>query len=231
MKYTLRMASFWFVLGAVCLCSAPGLQAQSANASQHKPGISSFTALTGANTGCGYSTGEAPIAPVPSPKGSRRSNGASREPSLVLISGHDSREDRKDSERAEIVGLWKFQFVAEGNSGMPPDGAVIDQGFVTWHRDGTEIMNSGRPPITSNFCMGVWRQTRRGTYKLNHFALSWDTNGTTFVGPANIREEVVLDESEDSYSGIFTIDQYAPDGTTPLAHITGQVTATRIKAD
>jgi len=128
------------------------------------------------------------------------------------------------------VGLWKFQFVAEGNSGIP-DGTVIDQGFATWHRDGTEIMKSGRPPITGSFCMGVWKQTTRGTFKLNHFALSWDTNGTTFVGPANLREEVVLDESEDSYTGTFTIDQFGPDGTTVLAHITGQVTATRIKAD
>jgi hypothetical protein len=231
MKYTLKMASFWLVLGAVCLCSAQGLQAQAAKASPHKPGINSFAALTGANTGCGYSMGEAPIAPVPLPKGSRRSDGTSREPSLVLISGHDRREDREDSERAEIVGLWKFQFVAEGNSGTPPDGVVIDQGFATWHRDGTEIMNSGRPPITSNFCMGVWKQTSRDTYKLNHFALSWDASGTNFVGPANIREEVVLDESENSYSGNFTIDQYAPDGTTLLAHIAGKVTATRITAD
>ena len=231
MKNTLKMASFWFVLGAVCLCSAQGLRAQSAKPSPHKPGINSLTAFTGAMTGCGYSTGETPIAPVPSPGGSRRSNGAPRQPSLLLISGHDSWDDGEGSDRAEIVGLWKFQFVAEGNSGMPPDGAVIDQGFATWHRDGTEIINSGRPPITGSFCMGVWKQTTRGIYKVNHFALSWAPNGTTFVGPANLREEVVLDESEDSYSGTFTIDQYGPDGTTLLAHITGQVTATRIKAD
>ena len=39
-------------------------------------------------------------------------------------------------------------------------------------------MNSGRPPITGNFCMGAWTQTEEGAHKLNHFALSWDPTGT-----------------------------------------------------
>jgi len=52
-----------------------------------------------------------------------------------------------------IVGFWKVTFVAQGNPGIP-DGAVIDFGYAQWHGDGTEILNSSRPPATGNFCLG-----------------------------------------------------------------------------
>src|ERR1700691_6716166 len=73
-----------------------------------------------------------------------------------------------------IVGMWHVMFTAEGNSEGPPDGTPIDNALVVWHAEGTEIMNSGRPPQDGNFCMGVWEQTGRFTYKLNHFA--WFAN-------------------------------------------------------
>jgi hypothetical protein len=76
--------------------------------------------------------------------------------------------------------------------------------------------------------MGVWKKTGQSSYKLNHFALSWDPTGKTLIGPANIREEVVLDGHENSYSGTF--DQYDTEGHL-LAHISGLVTAQRITAD
>jgi hypothetical protein len=90
--------------------------------------------------------------------------------------------------------------------------------------------------------MGVWKQTGHSTYKLNHFALSWafdastpstvpGTGGADFVGPANIREEIIVDHSGNSYRGNFILIQYEPDGTTVAATITGTVTATRITAD
>lgn len=120
---------------------------------------------------------------------------------------------------ASIVGLWKFSFVAEGNSEIP-DGVVIDSGYVTWHADGTELMNSGRAPMTGSFCMGVWKRVGR-TYKLNHYALSWDPNGTNLVGPANIRERVRVDPGNNSYSGTFTLDQYDTSGNV-LIHIRGK---------
>jgi hypothetical protein len=125
-----------------------------------------------------------------------------------------------------IVGFWKAKFVAEGNSPGPPDGTVIDSPFVQWHDDGTEIMNSTRAPDTQSFCMGIWHRTGKSTYQLNHFALSFDSN-ENFVGPAQIREDVTLDKKGDQYTGTFTIDQYDPAGNV-LAHVAGQVTATRI---
>ena len=131
------------------------------------------------------------------------------------------------SHSAAIVGLWRVSFLAKGNQGIP-DGAPIDEGYVTWHGDGTELMNSGRPPMTGSFCMGVWKQVGPATYKLNHVALSWDPTGTVFVGPASIRETVTVDRSGNHYSGTFTLIQYSLDETTELAHITGIIRATRV---
>jgi hypothetical protein len=141
-----------------------------------------------------------------------------------------AREDDKDRDHdAAIVGMWKVQFMSEGTTGIPDD-TVVESGYAQWHSDGTEIMNSGlRPPATSNFCLGVWKKTGRSTYKLNHFALSWDTSNT-FVGPANIREEVTLDAQRNSFSGTFTIDQFDKNGNT-LAHIVGKINAQRVTAD
>lgn len=229
MKSKFRMAGFWLVLGTVCLCPAQRLWAQSANVLASASGSNNQPGLTGASIGCGYSMGEAPTAPSRPQQKSDQAEGRFRQPSLLLISGHNDENSDEDSDRDAIVGLWKVKFVSEGSSGIP-DGTVIDDGYATWHRDGTEIMNSGRPPITGNFCMGVWKQTRRGTYKLNHFALSWNTDGTILIGPANIREEVVLDRSENNYVGTFTIDQF-DNNEHIVAHISGTVTAQRITAD
>ena len=129
-----------------------------------------------------------------------------------------------------IVGLWKFRFVSKGSTGIP-DGAEIDAGYVTWHADGTELMNSGRAPKTGSFCMGAWRQTGSRSFKLNHYALSWDEMGASFVGPANIREQVTVDRTGRSYSGTFALTQYSIDETTVLAQVKGVVTATRVTAD
>src|SRR5258707_1710998 len=136
---------------------------------------------------------------------------------------------RDDDNDAAIVGMWKVQFVSEGTNGIP-DGTMIDSAYAQWHSDGTEIMNSGRPPITSSFCLGVWKKTGESTYKLNPFALSWDPSGTVFVGPANIRENVTLNAQGNSFSGTFTIDQFDTNGNT-LAHIVGKINGQRVTAD
>lgn len=138
--------------------------------------------------------------------------------------------DAASEQSAGIVGLWDVKFVSAGTSGIP-DGTVIDQAYVTWHSDGTEIMNSGRPAISSNFCMGVWKQIGQRGFKLNHFAKAWDMDtGKTFVGPANIKEDVTLNKFGDSYHGTFTLTQYDTNGNV-LAHITGTLTGVRITVD
>jgi hypothetical protein len=133
------------------------------------------------------------------------------------------------SENADaIVGFWQVTLTAKGNPG-PPDGTVIDKGFSQWHSDGTEILNSSRPPVTQSFCLGVWKKVSPGHYKLNHFPISWDQN-SNLVGVANIREEVTLSSDGKTFTGTFTIDQFDQSGNL-LVHIIGVVSATRITVD
>jgi len=151
--------------------------------------------------------------------------------------GRDSGED------ASIVGLWQFVFISTGNDVEPfliKDGDQLDAGYAQWHSDETEIMNSSRDPATSSFCLGTWKRTGNRTYKLNHFALSWDNTGrlctpegtasSCFAGPANIREEIVLDRRGNSYTGTVTIDQYDAQNHW-MFRLTGTVSARRITAD
>jgi hypothetical protein len=126
-----------------------------------------------------------------------------------------------------IVGFWKVEFLSKDNTGIP-DGAVLDSAFAQWHSDGTEIMNSSRAPETQSFCLGVWTKTKPSRYKLNHFAISW-ANGA-LLGPGNIRENVVLSQDGNSFTGTFTIDQYDQQGNL-LVHLTGQLEAKRITVD
>ena len=166
-----------------------------------------------------------------------------------------------------ITGLWRFDFTAEGDVGtsappnaLPfPNGTPVDAGFVTWHDDGTELMNSGRTPASGSFCMGAWKQIGPHTYRLNHWALSWIPDyhpGMTdswsqipggldemfkAFGPTNIQETITLDADGDSYKGTFRLTQYVNDGTktpiydtqgAPVAFvIVGSVSATRVTVD
>jgi hypothetical protein len=116
-----------------------------------------------------------------------------------------------------IAGLYEVTMTAEGNgpTGLP-DGTPVDHAYVSWHADGNEIMNSGRPAGDANFCMGTWAQTGVRTYMLNHFMLSWaqtvNADGTdidnAFVGPASIQETVTLSRDGSSYTGTFVLTQY-----------------------
>ena len=131
-----------------------------------------------------------------------------------------------------IVGMWRFVMVTPTPSGVP---ALVDDGYAQWHPDGTEMQNSGlHPPMTSNFCMGVWQQTGPRTYQLNHFPLAWDSTGTNPANPIQITMTVKLTDN-DHFSGSFTIKVYNWDGTElinatgpPVAVIKGSVTATRV---
>ena len=145
---------------------------------------------------------------------------------LTTAAGHgDGRGYVNPLQKLEpITGLYRFTFTVQGN--------VADQGFVTWHADGTEIMNSGKPPVTQSFCMGAWTQTGPRTYRLNHWALNWDATGQTFVGPVNIRENITLAPGNNSYSGDFTLTQYTPDGKQPIGPtVHGTTTAMRVSAN
>ena len=135
-------------------------------------------------------------------------------------------------DRPGIVGMWRFQLLA-------PNGAVVDDGYAQWHSDGTEIQNSGlHAPITSSFCLGVWKQVGPNTYKLNHFPLGWDPTGQSPANAIQLTETVNLTD-KNHITGTFTINVYvwtttdslnvAPGG--PVATVTGTITATRVTID
>jgi hypothetical protein len=140
-----------------------------------------------------------------------------------------------NSENDGIVGMWHVTLTAQGNEIGPPDGTPLDNALVTWHSDGTELMNSARPPQDGDFCMGVWEKKGK-TYRLNHFA--WLANDTANspsgignpTGPTRIREEVTLSPDKKHYTGTFTLDAYDTAGT-QIAHIVGVIAATRITLD
>jgi len=155
--------------------------------------------------------------------------------------GQFLRTRQDDDDVAPIVGLWKVTMTAKGNQAIP-DGALIDEGYVQWHSDGTEIMNSNRDPATSNFCLGVWKQVGRNSYALNHFALPWIASSwkdpsapvaAAPLGPVRIEMTVTVSPFNDTYKGKFTLTQYGTDETTvlPPTPISGVVTGKRVRLD
>jgi hypothetical protein len=137
--------------------------------------------------------------------------------SLLQASEHESDEP--------IVGFWRVTAVAKGNSDIP-DGVVIDSAFTQFHSDGTEITNSSRPPVTSSFCLGVWKKVGPSHYRLNHFAISWDQNSNP-VGPAHLREDIVVSPDAKTFNATFSVDQFDQSGNV-LVHVTGQANGRRI---
>jgi hypothetical protein len=129
-----------------------------------------------------------------------------------------------------IVGFWKFQFISNGNTTHNPsipDGALIDFGYMQWHSDGTELINSA---VHSDFCMGVWAQTGFMTFEINHFAINYDPSTGMVASYVNLREQDTLSPSGDSYTGTITIDVYDPKGN-HVDHLAGTVRATRLTVD
>ncbi|HTR66694.1 MAG TPA: hypothetical protein VMH85_13025 [Terriglobales bacterium] len=138
--------------------------------------------------------------------------------SLLLASDHED----------GIVGMWKADWTAKGNAGIP-DGTPIDSPFIVFHADKTEIMNSSRPPQDGNFCMGVWERVGRNKYKVNHFAMG--PNDAAGDPPyTHITETVWLGPDGKTYWGNFTLDVYDASGN-QLAEILGTITATRVTVD
>jgi hypothetical protein len=157
---------------------------------------------------------------------------------FLPVAVEQANENEHNRWRPTIVGFWHVIFTAKTMGGAPISDLAIDNALVVWHRDGTEIMNSGRPPQDGNFCMGVWQQTGEFTYKLNHFAWSAnDYNPPTPpgiignpIGPVHYVESVTVGPAGKHYSGTFSLDQYDTTGQIHTS-FTGVVSATRITVD
>jgi len=126
--------------------------------------------------------------------------------------------------RPSMIGMWSIKFMS--------GGVPTDFGYTVWHSDGTEFLNSGsRAPATQNYCLGVWKQTGWYTYKLNHFALSYDMSGK-YNANVNIKENVTIDHDGDTFTGTFTIDAADPATGAPLGpQLAGTISGARVTAD
>jgi hypothetical protein len=136
---------------------------------------------------------------------------------------------------ASIVGMWRIQFTSQGNTAHNPpipDGAMLDFGYVQWHSDGTEIMNSGgHAANTGNFCMGTWVRSGYFTYELNHFALSYDATTGNLTAKINIIEKITLDPSGNEFTGTLVENVYNPTSGAQVDHVVGTISAQRITVD
>ena len=142
------------------------------------------------------------------------------------------RADYRDFFPPSIVGLWRFQFSAELGG---------DFGTLLWHEDGTEIMiSAARNPAAGDVCMGVWKQTGRYSYELNHIAMGHDgppggPPSPTFTNTVHLHEYITLDPSGNSYSGRIDAVISAANPANPfdesnvIATVSGTVTATRVE--
>lgn len=139
-----------------------------------------------------------------------------------------------DEDGKTMVGMWHVVFTANTNFGASIPATVVDNSLVVWHSDHTEIMNSVRPPQDGNFCLGVWQQTGRDQYFLNHFA--WYSNefpnsnasgiGNP-VGPTQIQEWVTLGPDGNHFTGKFTLAAFDSSNKLMVA-FTGTLAGTRI---
>lgn len=156
---------------------------------------------------------------------------------LSLVRSALEPDDREPS----IVGMWHVVFTAHTQNGeaVPvPGGVVIDNAMVQWHSDGTEIMNSARSAQDGNFCLGVWEQTGKRTYYLNH--IPWQGNVDDPTAPADAigvpqdgaqyLEKINLSPDGNSYSGTFILHAYDTLGNVST-WFTGVVSAKRITPD
>jgi len=205
-----------------------------------------FSALTVALGVIALGTSFAPVARAGCGSLSGLQSRGSVKPSAFLLGAGQSSE--WEPGEASIVGLWRVKVLSVGNQALGiPDGTVLDEGYSVWHRDGTEILNSGRDPSTGSFCLGAWKQTGRSTFKLNHYALNWtgltvDAKGNvilnpqtkeplnTLTGPASIREEVTLDGGRNNFEGTFTLENFDQNGKS-IVTVTGKITGVRLTAD
>jgi hypothetical protein len=151
-----------------------------------------------------------------------------------VVQGESAKDSFDGEDDALIVGMWHVVFTAQTSNGAAIPDTVIDNALAVWHSDKTEIMNSVRPPQDGDFCMGVWQQTGKSKYYLNHFA--WfanafpnDTNNGIGdpVGPTHITETVTLSPDGKSFSGTFTLDAYDTTGKISQS-FTGLISAKRI---
>ena len=188
-----------------------------------------------ARAGCGFNPGI-------------QAKGSLKPMAYVLGSGLTWADAQDPPAQNPIVGLWRVKVLSRGNQAFGiPDYTVLDQGFSAWHSDGTEILNSGRDPSTTNFCLGTWKQVGASSYKLAHYTMSWtgltvDAKGNivvnpktkeplnTYIGPGYIQEIVSIDPAGATFRGSFSVEQFDQNGKSQYV-LNGDLFGTKITTD
>ena len=106
---------------------------------------------------------------------------------------------------------------------------TIQEAYQIWNAGGTEVHNPNVDPRSGNVCLGAWKHTARGTYKLAHRVWSYDISGN-FMGTVHLSETLTLGNRGSTHSGTFTLDIYDPSGNF-VTEVTGNVTGERISVD
>lgn len=134
-----------------------------------------------------------------------------------------------ETEDAPIVGVWKFKL----------SGFLKDFGTQAFHAGGTETMfSAGVDPSTGDVCQGVWRQTGRSTYTLNHIAMAWTAPGAEYGVLIHFHMVIRLAPSGNAFTGNYSVSLYSATPEDPFnesggafASGTGSISATRLPPD
>lgn len=146
-------------------------------------------------------------------------------PEYLLASGAGS---------GSVVGMW-HAILRIGDS----SGPVYDEVFQQFHSDGTEmIVSNGLPPALGNVCIGVWKRTESGAYKLSHMTWNWSPEDGgfgvpgTFAGHFELKVRLRLNDSGNGYRGTWRAKNFDAAGNhLPELDAEGVVTGKRITVD
>jgi hypothetical protein len=91
-------------------------------------------------------------------------------------------------------------------------------------------------PSGGNICFGVWQNLGEGRVKLHHIGLMFDATTGQISNMFTVDEKDTVASNGKSYSGTFDFKlwpaSYAAVGVgTPIAEVTGNISATRITVD
>ena len=149
----------------------------------------------------------------------------------LALPGGSARADWNPS----LVGMWHTKLLLGGSS-----GPVYDEAFEHFHGDGTHMLvSNGLPPALGNVCIGVYKRTGPRTYKLRHMTWNWSpemneawgVQGTP-AGRFELNMTLRLDESGNSYRGVWTVKNFDTDGNhIPGLDAEGVVRGTRLAGD
>jgi hypothetical protein len=164
--------------------------------------------------------------------------GAGAAPAIPFASPH---ADGEWNEHATIVGLWHVNLTATSDDNFPPGGPYPStpfpflESFKTWHADGTEFENAFVSPAGGNICYGVWKDLGKGTVKLHHIGLMFNSDGSLSAIFTDDETNTVASDGK-TYKGTFDFKLWPPSYDAvgvgkPIAEVKGTVAAARITVD